>query len=386
MRKMHMKKRKKFMQNKKPLVAVFANDDVDIYNFRRELLQKIVDSGYDLLISCPYGEKLAMLGAIPFEYDNPVIDRRGTSIIADTKLFFHYIDVLRQYKPDIVLSYTIKPNVYAGLACQKLKIPYLSNITGLGTSIQNGGILAKVSLSLYKIGLKKSYCVFFQNETNARIMIEKKVIKDNYCLVPGSGVNLDIHRFEEYPENNGKTRFVTIGRIMTDKGIRELLQAAANIKKEYDNVEFDIIGAYDEDELKNVIEEYQSKGIINYLGVKSDVHPYIKDSNAIIHASYHEGMSNVLLESASAGRPVIATDVAGCIETYEPGITGIPFKSKDAEDLERAIREFINLPYEKKKAMGKLGREKMEKEFDRQIVVSKYLKVINQILEDKQDG
>ena len=174
------------------------------------------------------------------------------------------------------------------------------------------------------MGLRKSYCVFFQNETNARIMIDKKVVKDNYRLVPGSGVNLDAHQFEEYPEDNGKISFVTIGRIMTDKGIRELLQAARNIKKDYNNVEFSIIGAYDEEELRSDIEKSQQEGVINYLGVKPDVHPYVKESNAIIHASYHEGMSNVLLEAASAGRPIIATDVPGC--QRHNGYTNLPIR------------------------------------------------------------
>ena len=370
------------MQNKKPLVAVFANDDVDIYNFRRELLQEILNSGYDLLISCPFGEKLTMLSELQFEYDNPIIDRRGTNIISDLKLYKHYLELLEEYKPDIVLSYTIKPNVYAGLACQKKKIPYLSNITGLGTSIMNGGILAAVSIMLYRVGLRKSYCVFFQNKTNESIMRSKKVIKGRTCLVPGSGVNLDYHKYEEYPENNGYLEFLTIGRIMTDKGINELLKSAYNIKKDFPNVVFSLIGDYDED-YHSVVEKAVSDGVLNYVGVVTDVHPYLVKAHAIIHPSYHEGMSNVLLEAAAAGRPIIASDVAGCIEIYEPGVTGIPCRARDAEDLERAIREFIALPYEKKALMGKLGRAKMENEFNRKIVVNKYMDVIKEVLEEK---
>ncbi|MBQ9530758.1 MAG: glycosyltransferase family 4 protein [Eubacterium sp.] len=373
------------MQNKKPLIAILANDDVDIYNFRKELIEEINSCGYDILISCPFGDKLTRLSHIPFHYDNPVIDRRGTNIIADINLFKHYCSLLKEYKPDVVLSYTIKPNVYAGLACQKLKIPYISNITGLGTSIMNGGILSAISLFLYRIGLRKSNCVFFQNETNAKIMREKKVVKDNYCLVPGSGVDIKVHQFEGYPDKNAPIEFVTIGRIMRDKGINELIEVAYKIKKDYPDTVFKLIGDFDEEEYKEIVQKAVDDGVLNYLGVLPDVHPELKKSHAIIHASYHEGMANVLLEAAATGRPVIASDVPGCRETFDDGLTGYSCKVKDADSLAEAIEKFINTPYDKQIEMGKLGREKMEKEFDRQIVVSKYIEVINQILEENKN-
>jgi galacturonosyltransferase len=288
------------------------------------------------------------------------------------------LKLLKKIKPDVVFTYTIKPNVYGGMACALKRIPYIANVTGLGTAVQNGGIMQKLTLTLYKLGLKKAKMVFFQNSENQKFMLKCGIVKGNNDLLPGSGVNLEQHCFEPYPESDEKVVLLTIGRMMRDKGTNEILQAAKIIKADYSNVVFRFIGAHDGN-CKENLDIAVKQGIVEYIGKQPGVHPFIKESHATLHASYHEGMSNVLLETASSGRPVIATDVPGCRETYDDGVSGIAFKPKDVDDLVRAIKEFLSLTNEQKAQMGKAGREKMENEFNRNIIISKYLNIIENL-------
>jgi galacturonosyltransferase len=287
--------------------------------------------------------------------------------------------LLKNIEPDIVFTYTVKPNVYAGMACASLNIPYVSNITGLGTAIENGGMMQKFLLLLYRYGLRKAQKVFFQNDDNCKFMLSKGVVKGPYEILPGSGVNLSEHKAEAYPELNDFLVFVIIGRIMKSKGADEVLYASKKIRERYPNVIFRMIGDF-EDAYQDKVNAAVKSGEIEYLGRQSNIHVCLKDSHAIVHASYHEGMSNVMLETASCGRPVIATDVPGCRETYDDGISGISFKAKDSADTVRAVREFLNLPYLKKVEMGMAGRKKMEKEFDRNFIVKTYMETIDEIL------
>ncbi len=356
-------------------VLILVNHNVPIYNFRKELVERLVSDGYEVYLSCPQGiriEELVSMGCIFIETD---VERRGMNPFKDFMLIIKYKKIIKEVKPDIVLTYTIKPNVYGGIASASLKIPQIPNVTGLGTSIEDGGLSSKFILWLYKLGLKKSKLVFFQNESNLNFFKDKGIVGSNYELLPGSGVNLEQHYFEEYPENTDETVFLIIGRLMKNKGTDEILEAAEVINSKYDNVCFRFIGFYDDD-YKQKVDDAINRGIVEFCGNQTDVHPFIKNSHATILASYHEGMSNVLLETAATGRPVIATDIPGCIETFDPYVSGIPFKPKDSADLVRAIEEFLALSYEEKKAMGIAGRKKVEKQFDRQIVVNKYIEEI----------
>lgn len=360
-------------------ILILINSLGGLYNFRKELVEKLIERGYQVVISAPINEESSFFIDIGCRYIETPINRRGINPVTDFKLFIKYIDIIKTEKPDIVLTYTIKPNIYGGLACRLLKIPYIANITGLGTSIENKGLISKISLFLYKIGLKDAGCVFFQNQANSRFFINKNIVNNKIRLIPGSGVNLEQHKFEDYPESDDVIRFLFIGRIMKSKGVNELLEASEKIKSKYPNVEFHLVGGMEEDYTQK-LNELESKGIIKYHGRQIDVHPFIKDSHAIINPSYHEGMSNVLLESASTGRPVLASDIPGCRETFDEGISGYKFNVKNVDSLIETIIKFIKLPYDEKKKMGVAGRLKMESEFDRNIVVNEYLDAIESIL------
>lgn len=352
---------------------ILANNDVGLYQFRKELIEELLKE-HEVVISLPYGNRIKDLRNLGCEYIETDISRRGTNPITDMNLFFSYISILKKVKPDIVFTYTVKPNIYAGLACRIKKIPYIANVTGLGTAIENGGFLQKFVLHLYKIALKKAQKVFFQNEANMNFFKKKKLLKSLYDLLPGSGVNLTKFEPMEYPEDTN-IKFVFIGRLMKNKGIDEYLQAANAIKCKYPNTEFHICG-YCEDEYKNKMQYLTENESIVYHGVVSDVRKVLNDMHCTIVASYHEGMSNVLLESAASARPCICSDIPGCKEIVEHAKTGFTFEVKNTDALIEVIEQFLNLSYDEKKQMGLNGRQKVEKEFNRSIIIDKYLSEI----------
>lgn len=339
-----------------------------------EALQK----NHQVHISLPhdeYVEKFLQMGCV---YHPCEFDRHGTNPIKELGQILHYRKLIKECQPDVVLTYTIKPNVYGGIACGLMGVPYIANITGLGGAVEGGGLMQKITLTLYRLGLARARQVFFQNEENRQFMLSHGIAKRSNALLPGSGVNLERHAFEAYPEDDGSVVLLVIGRLMRDKGTDEVLAAAREIREKYPNVVFRLLGSYD-GPYQEKVEAAVKDGIVEHLGEQSDVHSFIKNSHATVHASYHEGMSNVLLETAAAGRPVIATDVPGCRETFDDGVSGISCRAKDVDSLVVAITKFVELPYDTKVQMGLAGRKKMEQEFDRSIVIEKYMQELDEI-------
>ncbi len=375
------------MKNKKHLIALLTNNDDDIYCFRKELIEGIIDAGYEMLISCPDGEKFELMRHIEYRYDDPVIDRRGTNIVADAKLFIHYFKLFIKNKPSVVLTYTAKPNVYAGIAAWLLGIPVISNVTGFGSVLNEGGLKQKLIMSLFKFAFRRSACVMFQNSTNMKLAEETGMVKGEHKLIPGSGVNTDRYPLQPYPDggdgNNGeKVVFNYIGRILHDKGVDDYIEAAKRIKSEYPETEFNMLGFIEPTEIhyKKLLSELEEKDIVKYRGSQKDIKPYVTASHATIHPStYGEGMSNVLLESASSGRPIISTDNPGCQETFIDGETGLLYHGGDVDALCNQIRKFLALPNEERKSMGEKGREYIKANFSRDIVIKAYLEKINSL-------
>ena len=355
-------------------IVILVNSDIVIYNFRLELVEALLSNGYQVVIISPYGKRIDFLTQLGCKFIELNLARHGKNLFQDLNLLKNYKKILKLEKPDVVLTYTIKPNIYGGMACQSLKIPYIANITGLGDAIENGGLLQKITLFLYKIGLRKSENVFFQNASNQKFFLDNKIVKGNNDLLPGSGVNIERFAYAEYPTNDA-IKLLFIGRITRDKGVNELAEVAKIIASKYQNVVFDIVGWADEGS-ENPFEEL--KNCCCY-GNQINVKPFIEKAHAIVLPSYHEGMANVLLEAAACGRPILASNIPGCQETFDEDITGFGFEPKNIESLCEVIEKFIALPYEQKCEMGKLGRKKMEEQFNRQIVVNKYLEQINSL-------
>ena len=368
------------IKREKPLVAVVTNNDDDIYCFRKELIEALKENDFDVLISCPFGEKFELLGDIDYIFDDPEIDRRGTSVLNDGKLFAHYISLFLRRKPDVILTYTIKPNIYASIAADLLNIPVINNVTGFGSILFMDEKQRRFIMRLLRFAFKSSFHVFFQNQYNLQIAEKYSINRSSNSVIPGSGVNTNLFISQPYPDE-GQIVFNYIGRVLKEKGIDDYLKAAERIRDCFPNTVFNIIGFIEptESHYEYDFKALETKGIIHYLGSKMDVKPYIRNSHATILPSYGEGMSNVLLESASSARPIITTDNPGCRETVIDGETGFIYPGGDVDALVETIERFLSLSNEEKRKMGERGREYVKENFSRDIVVKAYLDKIKEI-------
>ena len=362
---------------------MITNDTTFAYNLRREVIQRLLKDGYKVTLAGQvllFREEFEAMGC---ELVDIPTARQGTSLTQDMKLFFRYFSALHSCKPDLVLTNNIKPNVYAGLVCRLLRIPYIPNITGLGTPVENPGPLQKLTTRLYKWGVKKARTILFQNTENQEFFRERNMISkcSKEVLLPGSGVNLESHPAFPYPAEDGQIHFLFVARILKEKGIDLYLAAARRIREEWPNAVFHICGGCDDQKYIEILKEAQDRGDVVYHGNQKDMVPFFTMTHCMVHPSYYpEGMSNVLLEAASSARPIIATDRSGCRETVDDGITGYCIPIQDEDALVEALRKILSMSWEQRRDMGLAGRRKMEKEFDRQIVVEIYMQEICRIL------
>lgn len=368
------------MESQKVRVLVLSNRATCLYNMRLETIVAFLDLEYEVMISSPYGSRIEDLKALGCSYMETAFNNRGTSIKDDLKLIGHYRKVMRVVKPDVVLTFMIKPNIYGGMAANKEKIPFIANITGLGTALQNEGLMQKVIVSLYRRAFKKVSFVFFQNEGNLSFFKRKRIAYQRGKLIPGSGVNLTKFSPLPFPDAE-EVSFVFIARVMKAKGIDHYLEAAKVIKSKHPKTTFYVCGSCEES-YEEILNEYQKAGIVTYLGLVDDVREVFKLTHCTILPSYHEGLSNVLLESAASSCPNITTNINGCKEVVEDGMTGILVEPKSTESLIQGIERFLNLNIEERKRMGEMGRLKVEKEFDRQLVVDAYLEVVDALIQE----
>lgn len=355
---------------------IFCNSLVGLLSFRKELVEELVKNKCNVCVVAPKHEYSEDLKKLKCDYVPIEMDLRGTNPVRDLKLIRDFKKIVKERKPDVVLTYTIKPNVYGGYVCGKMGIPYICNVTGLGTSLEKRGVLQTIALKLYRIGLKKAKCIFFQNKDNLDFMKEHGLVRGKYKLVPGSGVNLEYHKLLEYPKDK-IIRFFFISRILFEKGVEDYFEVARYIRSKYPNTEFHILGQCDSKKYKLKLSEFEKEGIIIYHGPVKDVRKYHKISNCTIHPTFYpEGMSNVLLESCAAGRPIITTNRPGCKEIVDDGVNGYIVNCQDVAALKYKTELFVKLPLNEKKRMGLNGRRKVEEEFDRNIVVKSYMKEI----------
>ena len=357
-------------------ILVVTNHSGMLYNFRRELIGELLRNN-EVTISMPFvghEEDFEKMGARCINTD---VDRRGTSIFKDLSLIKAYRKILKEEKPDLMITYSIKANVYAGYFAGRLGVPYYANVQGLGTAFQTPLLSAFVSF-LYRKALKKSERVFFENQPNADFFVEKKIIpREKTLVLSGAGVNSELFAYQPYPENE-KTSFLFAGRIMKEKGIDELIESAKKLKAEGYNFVLDMAGFF-EDEYQTKIEKLQEEGIIAFHGFQDSLKEFYAKADCIVMPSYHEGMNNVILEGSSCGRAVIASDIPGCREAVEDGVTGFLCKSKDVETLYGAMKRFLELPRDERIKLGEAAREKMVREFEKHIVVEKIMNVLRKV-------
>ena len=357
-------------------ILVLTNSSGGLYDFRGEFVGELCKK-YEVYVSMPDDVKEKELVSQGCHIIKTPINRRGINPLEDLKLYRAYGKIMRELKPSLVVTYTIKPNIYGGLAASRKKIPCLATITGLGGAFDRTGLLLKLIVTMYRTGLKRAACVFFQNEENRGIFQRMGIVPKKTRMVMGSGVSLDRHICEAYPERE-ETHFLFVGRVMKERGILEYIEAAKRLHS--DKIFFDIMGYCDED-YQELLDTLEKEGVIRQIGFQTQVHKYLAAADAIVVASFHEGMSNALIEGAATGRPVIASDISGCREAFEEGVTGFGFTPGKADELIAAMEKFLALSTQERAAMGRRGREKMEREFDRKIVTAAYMDEVSQILQ-----
>ncbi len=354
-------------------VLVLSNFELGLYRFRKELIETLLKD-HEVVISLPYGRLVDSLVEKGCTFIETPVDRRGVNPVKDLKLLLQYIQIIKREKPDLVITYTIKPNVYGGMACRLLGIPYAANITGLGTTFQKPGLLRSLVSGLYKTALKKAYVVFFENRGNLDTLRDMGIVTEKQCcLLNGAGVNLEHFYPTPYLAEATPARFLFIGRIMAEKGIDELLAAMKRLVAEGCDCTLDVLG-YAEEDYTQRIQDCVDAGWLRFHGYQEDVRPFIEQAHCFVLPSWHEGMANTNLECAAMGRPVITSDIHGCKEAVVEGVSGLLCQPKAADSLYNAMKRFCEIGNEERGAMGMAGRAHMEQVFDKKKVVAATMK------------
>ena len=369
-------------------VVLISNTAWNIANFRLGLIKHLMLAGYEVIAVAPSDEYVAAIEESGCRFVSLPMDNKGTNLVSDFVLFCRFIFLFWSIKPKVFLGYTIKPNIYGSLASRLLGIKTINNVTGLGTAFIRENWLTRIVVVLYRLGLAGAHKVFFQNRDDCTMFISKGLVRPDVTeIIPGSGV--DTARFASAPETlpcaePRPFRFLLSARLLWDKGVGEFVEAARGILAKRQDVEFQILGFWD---VKNPtaisrqqVDAWEHEGIIHYLGEVADVRSMIAQADCVVLPSYREGTPRSLLEAASMGKPLITTDAVGCRDVVDDGITGYLCRSRDAADLMNKMDKMLSLPFEQRLEMGRKGRNKMIAQFDEQIVINKYLEILNELL------
>lgn len=353
-------------------VLFLANHFITLYSFRKELIYRLCEEGHDIYLSLPQDEENVAFEEMGCKIVLTDIDRRGVNPKNDLKLIKQYRKIISEVKPDVIFSYTIKPNIYGSMVSNKLHYRHVCNVTGTGAIFLKKSFVSTVATVLYKMSIKKCYKVFFQNIGDRDYFVANKMIKDNWAMLPGSGCNLDEHQYVEMPSDE-TVSFIFIGRVMELKGIDQYLECAKAIHEKRPNTKFYIAGWNEEEKYKAIVSEYEKAGYVEYIGFRKDIDNWIAKCHCTILPSHGgEGVPNVLLESAATGRVCIGSKINGTMDVIDEGKTGYLFDTGSAEDLTAKVEKFLALSFEEKRAMGLAGRAKIKKEFNREIVIKAY--------------
>lgn len=366
-------------------VVIALNTAWNLVNFRGGLIRALVAAGYEVVAVAPPDEYAERLSALGCRFEPLPMDNQGTHPARDLLLLWRFFNLLRVERPDVYLGYTVKPNVYGSLAARALGIPVVNNIAGLGAVFIKGGWLNQLVKALYRVALSSSRMVFFQNKDDRQLFIEHRLIPERVTdLLPGSGI--DLGKFSPLPLPNGSPiRFLLIARMLWDKGVGEFVEAARLLKQRGIDAEFCLLGFLDVQNpaaiSRQQMNDWVADGAVRYLGVSDNVGEEIAQADCVVLPSYREGTPRTLLEAAAMARPIVTTNAVGCREVVDDGINGYLCRPEDAPDLARSMSRIVGITPSEREVMGARGREKVEREFDEQIVIKKYLEAISSILE-----
>ena len=368
-------------------VCICVNSLWNVLNFRMSLVAALQAAGCKVTVLAPMDDNAAALReagchVIPVRFDS-----QGVSVIRDLRSVLDLGLALHRERPDVVLGFTVKPNIYGSLAARVFGVAVINNISGLGTVFIRGGWLTAVVRLLYAMALRGSTRVFFQNPDDLRLFRELRLVQPGQAdLLPGSGV--DLSRFRPVPLTRRRSGepfgFLLVARLLWDKGIAEFVEAARLVRRTHPRARFQLLGAHDTGNPAAVdratMEAWAKEGVVEYLGATTDVRPHLKQADCVVLPSYREGTPRALLEAAAMGRPLIATDVPGCREVVEDGVNGYLCKVRDVDDLAHAMMRMIRLPPDQRTSMGAAGRERIERQFDEQLVIARYLAALEDLL------
>ena len=365
-------------------IAIVSNTSWSLFNFRFNLARTIKQNGYEIVLVAPIDEYSDRLRK-EFEYHDIKMNNKGTNPKEDIKTTIDFYKLYKKVKPDVVLHYTIKPNIYGTIAASLLGIKAINNIAGLGTLFVKQGLVTKIAKWLYKHSQNKADKIFFQNNEDFEMFISERLAQKEKCdVLPGSGIDTTKFIPQEVEKKDDTFRFLLIARMLWDKGVNEYVEAANIIKNKYPNVEFQLLGFLDVENKsaisKEQMQEWADAGYVNYLGTSDNVKEVIAESDCIVLPSlYREGTPRALLESASMAKPIITTNNVGCRDVVDNGVNGYLCEVRNAQDLADKMEKMLNLSEDERKVMGKAGRKKMIKQFDESIVINKYLEAIQKI-------
>jgi len=352
-------------------------------------MKALKEKGFEVWAVAPYDEFSENLKKEFKYYEIKNLDRKGTNPLKDLKLLMEYTRIYRKIKPDLVINFTIKPNIYSSIACGFLGIKCVSVITGLGYVYVRGGVLEILTNLLYKVALSFNKKVIFQNKEDENTFITKGIISPNKSvLIKGSGIDTSYFS-PDFCKNINKDKdkfiFLMVSRLLWDKGVGEYVEAGKRIKEKYPFVELWLLGALDKGNPSAIPEENlrEWESIIKYLGETKDVRPFICQADCVVLPSYYrEGLPRTLLEAMAMEKPIITTDAPGCREVIRDGVNGFMVKPRDVESLYEAMEKMIKLPEEKRQEFGKKGRELALQEFDEKIIIKRYMQIIEDIFKN----
>jgi len=366
-------------------IVICSNTAWSIFNFRLNLARNLKKEGFEVVLVSPSDEKYSKILEEEFEYYGIFMNNKGTNPFEDLKTTFEFYKLYKKIKPDVVLNFTIKPNIYGTIACDWLNIKTINNIAGLGYLFVHHNIVTKLAKYLYKYSQQKASKIFFQNREDYKLFTTTKLVDINKCdILPGSGVDTEKFRPQKKEKKDGIFRFLLIARMIWDKGIDEYVRAAKIIKAKYNTVEFLLLGETNVDNPNSIPREeilkWEEENIIKYLGSSDNVKEEIEKADCIVLPSYYrEGTPRVLLEASSMEKPIITTNNVGCRDVVDHKETGYICEIKNPKHLAKKMEKMLNLTEEEREIMGKKGREKILKEYDEKIVIQKYLNAIQEL-------
>lgn len=364
-------------------IAIVLNTSWNIYNFRMNFIKALLKQGHEVHTIAPEDTYTPLIREAGCIHHKVKMDSRGANPIKDSALIFELFTIYRGVRPDVVLHYTIKPNVYGTVAAAMLRIPVINNVCGLGTVFLKDNLVSAIAIFLYKISFRFASKVFFQNSDDQKLFVDKKLVNVNAVdTIPGSGI--DLSRFQPVSfKRNKKFTFLLVSRLISDKGVLEFVDAVKKLKSGGIDAHFQILGAMDPLHKRgikvDVIAEWINSGTIEYLGTTNDVRQFIQNADCVVLPSYREGTPRTLLEAASSCKPIIATDVPGCNNVVEHNFNGFLCKLKDADDLADKMKNMLALADETLETFGMNGRAKMEAEYDESLVINKYLAALGEL-------